>query len=69
MSKSVSSIESIEYRKAPASAVENIIGGLSVLAIIMAVVFAAMGEVLTGGLMFIGAVVTYVALVLARNGR
>ena len=67
MSKSPSKlIVSPDYRKAPASVVETIIGGLSLIAMMLAVVFGAAGEVLIGFLMFIGAIIAYVTVTIQR---
>lgn len=67
MSKSATKIPvSASYRKAPASAVETIIGGMIIVAMMMAVVFAAAGETTIGFMMFIGAVVAYCALQIQR---
>ena len=68
MSKSATKVPvSPDYRKAPASVVETIIGGLSLIAMMLAVVFAAAGEVLIGFLMFIGAVIAYVTVTINRS--
>ena len=68
MSKSATKVPvSPDYRKAPASVVETIIGGMSIIAMMMAVVFASAGEVAIGFLMFVGAVISFCAVQIQRG--
>jgi hypothetical protein len=72
MSKSVSKVKipvSPDYRTAPESFIENVIGFMIILAIGMSVILAFEGEVLLGALMFFGALITYVSVMIARNAR
>jgi len=67
MSKSATKVQvSPDYRKAPASVVETIIGGMSIIAMVLAVVFAAAGEIAIGFLMFIGSVIAYATVTIHR---
>lgn len=69
MSKSATKVPvSAEYRQAPASAVETIIGGMCIIAMMLAIVFGAAGEYLIGFLMFCGAVTAYAAVTIQRRG-
>lgn len=70
MSKSVSRVKipvSANYRTAPESFIENVIGFMIILAISMAIILAFEGEVLLGALMFFGALITYISVMIARN--
>jgi len=59
-------ITSPEYRKAPASVIETIIGGLSAFTMILAVAFAAAGDGDLGFLMFIGSIFAFIAVTIKR---
>jgi hypothetical protein len=72
MSKSVSKVRvpvSPDYRTAPVSFIENVIGFMIILAMGFAIVIAFDGQVLIGTLMFFGALVAYVSVTIARNAR
>jgi hypothetical protein len=72
MSKSVSKVKmplSPDYRTAPESFIENVIGFMIILAMGFAIIIASDGEVLLGMLMFFGALVIYASVTIARNAR
>jgi hypothetical protein len=72
MSKSLKQVRvpvSPYCRTAPASFIENVIGLMIILAMGLAIILAAEGEVLLGALMFCGGLVTFAAVTIARNAR
>jgi membrane protein YqaA with SNARE-associated domain len=72
MSKSVSKVKvpvSPDYRTAPVSFVENVIGFIIILAIGFAIILAFESEVLLATLMIFGALTAYVSVTIARNAR
>ena len=72
MSKSVSKFKvpvSPDYRTAPESFIENVIGFMIILAIGAALILAFEGEVLLGALMFFGALFAYGSVMIGRNAR
>jgi hypothetical protein len=70
--KSISKVKipvSPNYRTAPVSFVENVIGFMIILAMGFAIILAFDGEVLLGSLMFFGSLVAYISVTIARNAR
>lgn len=68
-SKDPQFVYSPQYRKAPASRAETVIGLFIVFTLIASVFIGALGDVLVGSLMFLGAVLAYAAVIAARNAR
>lgn len=72
MTKAISKLRvtgSPDYRKAPSSRVEIVIGFAILVAMFMAVVFAIERQTLLGCLTMAGALIAYMAVTIARNAR
>ena len=72
MSKSIKQVRvpvSPDYRIAPSSRAESVIGLMIILAVGLALVLGAEGRIFLGVLVFVGALVANAAVTITRNAR